>query len=293
MTCCGTSRAKQFSSPSGCRSRRKPSRAIFSISSSSRVICASGLNGEVVRADTDKKVGRLGARVQVIQDRIDDRGGEPRARLVESIETALRFGKDRINVIAAAERGRRNAETRNSAISNSEIRTSLLHRLALRALRSRYPPADARAVQFQQSARRLSGVPRLRPHDRDRSEPRDPGSSPEHRRRAWCARFTAQQFGESQKDLLRACAREEIDVRMPFEELPKADQDFVINGEKRGTKTPTWKSWRRTIAGTACADFSNGSRARPTKCTCAFCSAATALTPPVPIATADVSNRTR
>ena len=39
-------------------------------------------------------------------------------------------------------------------------------------------------------------------------------------------------MGESQKDLLRACAREEIDVHLPFEELPKHDQDFVINGEK-------------------------------------------------------------
>src|SRR4029077_16653092 len=33
--------------------------------------------------------------------------------------------------------------------------------------------------------------------------------------------------------LLRACAREEIDVDIPFEELPKADQDFIINGERR------------------------------------------------------------
>src|SRR5262249_40878583 len=32
---------------------------------------------------------------------------------------------------------------------------------------------------------------------------------------------------------LRACAREEIDIDVPFEELPKPDQDFVINGEKR------------------------------------------------------------
>src|SRR5207247_434504 len=46
--------------------------------------------------------------------------------------------------------------------------------------------------------------------------------------------FRGQEMGESQKDLLRACAREEIDVHRPFEELPKADQDFVINGEKRG-----------------------------------------------------------
>ncbi len=84
--------------------------------------------------------------------------------------------------------------------------------------------------------------------------------------------FRGEEFGESQKDLLRACAREEIDIRVPFEELPKADQNFVIDGEKRSDAA------RRTnmttmIAGTACADFSAGSKARPTKCTCAFCSA--------------------
>ena len=45
--------------------------------------------------------------------------------------------------------------------------------------------------------------------------------------------FRGQEFGESQKDLLRACGREDIDVNVPFEELPKADQDFVINGEGR------------------------------------------------------------
>src|SRR5213075_576558 len=45
--------------------------------------------------------------------------------------------------------------------------------------------------------------------------------------------FRGVEFGESQKDLLRACAREEIDIHVPFEELPKADQNFVINGEKR------------------------------------------------------------
>ena len=29
---------------------------------------------------------------------------------------------------------------------------------------------------------------------------------------------------------MRACAREEIDVRIPFEDLPKADQDFTFIG---------------------------------------------------------------
>ena len=44
--------------------------------------------------------------------------------------------------------------------------------------------------------------------------------------------FRGAEFGESQKDLLRACAREEIDINVPFEELPKADQDFVVEGEQ-------------------------------------------------------------
>ena len=45
--------------------------------------------------------------------------------------------------------------------------------------------------------------------------------------------FRGNEFGESQKDLLRACAREEININVPFDELPKADQEFVIDGEKR------------------------------------------------------------
>src|SRR4029077_11316787 len=56
------------------------------------------LNGDIIRVDTDAKIERLGARVQVIQDRIVV-SEENRARLTEAIETALRFGKAKINVI--------------------------------------------------------------------------------------------------------------------------------------------------------------------------------------------------
>src|SRR5437764_1165442 len=45
--------------------------------------------------------------------------------------------------------------------------------------------------------------------------------------------FRGAEFGETQKELLRACAREEIDINVPFEQLPKADQNFAIEGEKR------------------------------------------------------------
>ncbi|HET9801156.1 MAG TPA: excinuclease ABC subunit A, partial [Chthoniobacterales bacterium] len=57
------------------------------------------IDNEVVRVDDDpKKIKRLGARVEVIQDRIEIRD-ENRARLIEALETALRFGKGKINVI--------------------------------------------------------------------------------------------------------------------------------------------------------------------------------------------------
>src|SRR5213595_1227481 len=59
------------------------------------------IDNEIVRVDADSKIKRLGARVQVIQDRIAI-SEENRARLVEAIETALRFGKGKVNVIPPA-----------------------------------------------------------------------------------------------------------------------------------------------------------------------------------------------
>src|SRR5207247_11137873 len=45
------------------------------------------------------------------------------------------------------------------------------------------------------------------------------------------------QVVRAQNDLLRACARDEIYVPIPFEDLPTADQNFVINGEARDGDT--------------------------------------------------------
>src|SRR6266568_3125511 len=56
------------------------------------------IDNEVVRVDVDPKIKRLGARVQVIQDRITI-SEENRARLVEALEIALRFGKGRVNIV--------------------------------------------------------------------------------------------------------------------------------------------------------------------------------------------------
>src|SRR6267378_330029 len=64
------------------------------------------IDNEIVRADADIKIKRLGARVQVIQDRIVI-SEENRARLVEAIETALRFGKGKLNLVPTSENAQR------------------------------------------------------------------------------------------------------------------------------------------------------------------------------------------
>src|SRR3989440_1049033 len=64
------------------------------------------IDKQVMRVDVDPKIRRLGARVQVIQDRIAIRE-ENRTRLVEAVETALRFGKGKINVISPSENAQR------------------------------------------------------------------------------------------------------------------------------------------------------------------------------------------
>ena len=97
--------------------------------------------------------------------------------------------------------------------------------------------------------------------------------------------FQGQQFGESQKDLLRACAREEIDVNFPSKICRKPIRILSSTAKNARRMTPS-EELARTIAGTASAGFSNGWRARPTKCMCASCSAAIALTRHVLIATA-------
>ncbi|MDQ3117289.1 MAG: excinuclease ABC subunit UvrA, partial [Verrucomicrobiota bacterium] len=172
------------------------------------------LGGEVVRADGEHKKLRLGARVQVIQDRITI-NDDNRARFVESIETALRFGKDRINFIDLETKEEHPFSTGwHCAHCDLDIR----------------PPTPG-LFSFNNplgACPECRGFGRTIAIDLHRAIPDRALSIAQGAVRV----FRGEEMGESQKDLLRACAREEIDVHLPFEELPKHDQDFVINGEK-------------------------------------------------------------
>jgi excinuclease ABC subunit A len=195
------------------------------------------LNGEIIRVDSDAKIERLGARVQVIQDRIAV-SEENRARLTEAIETALRFGKGRINVIPfSVTAGVSPASSRTAAdmaaATDHEFPFSTGWHCAHCDLDIRPPAAGLFSFNNPLGAcPECRGFGRTIAIDLNRAIPDRSLSIAQGVVRV----FRGQEMGESQKDLLRACAREEIDVHRPFEELPKADQDFVINGEKRGSE---------------------------------------------------------
>src|SRR5438477_6262622 len=180
------------------------------------------IDNEVVRVDVDlKKIKRLGARVQVIQDRIAI-AQETRTRLVEGIETALRFGKGKINIIPI--------------VSDSQLSTLNPHPFSV-GWHCAHCDLDIRSptpglFSFNNplgACPECRGFGRTIAIDLHKAIPDRSLSIKQGVVRV----FRGNEFGESQKDLLRACAREEININVPFDELPKADQEFVINGEKR------------------------------------------------------------
>jgi excinuclease ABC subunit A len=186
------------------------------------------IDNQVVRVDVDPKIKRLGARVQVIQDRIAI-GEENRARIVEAIETALRFGKGKINVIAILENAQHSTD-QESPIANHEFPFSIGWHCAYCDLDIR-PPTPG-LLSFNNP---LGACPECRGFGRTISIDLNK-AIPDRTltiKQGVVRVFRGAEFGESQKDLLRACAREDVDTNVPFEELPKADQDFVIDGEKR------------------------------------------------------------
>src|SRR5436190_15049392 len=183
------------------------------------------IDNEIIRVDSDKKIKRLGARVQVIQDRITISEAN-RPRLIEAIETALRFGKDKINVIPLA------SDLNPSSLLPHTYSTGW--HCAHCDLDIRPPTPGLFSFNNPLGAcPECRGFGRTIAIDLNKAIPDRSLSIAQGAVRV----FRGEEMGESQRDLVRACAREEIDVRIPFEDLPKADQDSVINGEARDEDT--------------------------------------------------------
>ena len=189
-------------------------------------LCSQGylrvyLDGATHRTDAPPEVTRLPANVRVVQDRVT-LSPDNQTRLFEAIEAALRLGRGRLAVIADS--GKQKSEYADihpfSAgwhCAHCDIEIA--------------PPSPG-LFSFNNP---LGACPTCRGFGRsigidlDRAIPdrsisiMDGAVKP----------FQTENGAQCQHDLLRACREHEVDTRIPFEELPKADQDFVIFGEKR------------------------------------------------------------
>ena len=186
------------------------------------------LNGDIIRVDSDAKIERLGARVQVIQDRIAV-SEENRARLTEAIETALRFGKGKINVIPfPVEAGgspaiSKTAAADTAAATGHEFPFSTGWHCAHCDLDIRPPSPGLFSFNNPLGAcPECRGFGRTIAIDLNRAIPDRSLSIAQGVVRV----FRGQEMGESQKDLLRACAREEIDVQHSIRRTAEGGSGF-------------------------------------------------------------------
>lgn len=154
----------------------------------------------------------------VIQDRLT---AEPtnHARLTEAIETSLRLGKDRC-VLIEKETPHPFSSGWHCAHCDRDIR----------------PPSPG-LFSFSNplgACPACKGFGRIIGIDYDRALPDKSLSIAD----GVIKPFQSGQAQECQNELLRACARQKIDVHIPFQDLSKVDQEFVLSGEENGKETP-------------------------------------------------------
>ena len=169
------------------------------------------LYGKAARTDEPPEYQRLPAIVPVIQDRLPI-SIENRSRLAEAIEAAFRFGSGKIQIIDG-----------HSAHPFSTGWHCPHCDLAIRApspgLFSFNNPLGACPA--------CRGFGRTMGIDWNRVLPNRSLSIAS----GVIKPFQSGHSKECQRDLLQTAARKEVDVNCPFEELPEADQKWVINGE--------------------------------------------------------------
>ncbi len=188
------------------------------------------IDGAILRTDEPALAPkRLPAVVRVIQDRIAVTE-ENRPRLFEAVETALRFGKGQIAFIAGLENAPRilpHSSGWHCAHCDVEIT----------------PPSPG-LFSFNSplgACPTCRGFGRVIGIDLERAIPDRSLSLKDGAVKL----FQTESGQECQRDLLRACARREVDVRRPYAELPKADQDFVLYGDDPAANTmELWREGR-------------------------------------------------
>ena len=179
------------------------------------------LNGKATRTDEPAETGRLPPIVPVIQDRLT-LTSEVRSRLAEAIEASFRFGAGKIQIIDQE--------------STHPFSTGWHCPHCDIAIR---PPSPG-LFSFNNplgACPECRGFGRIIGIDWNRVLP----DRSQSLRSGVIRPFQSGHSKECQRDLLKAAARSEVDVDCPFDELPKADQDWIINGEG-GDPDEAWQN---------------------------------------------------
>src|SRR5580704_1687996 len=173
------------------------------------------LNHEPTRTDSQPQVKRLPAIVPVIQDRTTVEESNY-ARLTETIEQALKYGKGQLNIVAL-----------NPV---EEHRFSIGWHCPYCGIDIR-PPAPG-LFSFNNplgACPGCRGFGRTIGIDLDRAMPDRSLSIAD----GVVKPFQTGQMRECQQDLLSRALDRQVDIHCPFEELPEADQEWVIKGDLR------------------------------------------------------------
>ena len=188
------------------------------------------LEGAVVRTDEASKIGKLPAKIAVIQDRIAPLP-ENRTRLAEALETALRLGAGKLTIIRP-----------DGSSGATELPFSTGWHCA--HCDTGITPPSPGLFSFNNplgACPRCRGFGRTIGIDLPRSVPDRTLSIADG-----CVRpFTGESGADCQRDLLRCCRAKGINVRLPFEKLPNDIQEWVFHGEdwERAVKRTGEEIW--------------------------------------------------
>lgn len=184
------------------------------------------IDNAIFRTDEPDLAPRLPAVVRVIQDRITI-AKENRPRLFEALEIALRFGKGQVALI-----------TGDGVLHPHSSGWHCAH-----CDRAITPPTPG-LFSFNSplgACPKCKGFGRVVGIDLDRAIPDRTLSI----KGGAVKPFQTESGKECQRDLLKGCARREVDINVPYEQLPEADQEFILQGENPGeTAEELWKNDR-------------------------------------------------
>jgi len=181
------------------------------------------IDGELHRVDEAPRIKRLPPLVHVVQDRIVA-AKENQSRFSEAVETALRFGKGKVAFVTTGGRG----EEKTAA---AVLPFSTGWHCAHCDLDITAPSPGLFSFNHPQGACvKCRGFGRTIAIDLERAIPDRRLSIADG-----CIRpFQTENGQQCQRDLMKAARRRELDTTCPFEELSKADQNWVFYGEQPG-----------------------------------------------------------